>query len=161
MIELSNFPMFSFSFFLSISSRRWRTLGMIQRWFSICTYRCQSFSSPSQCGKVKMRNVFAYLQIAQSCLHFKWWWWLKGFSFIDPLFFTGPIISCESSMNTQDLSHISHCVKVNLTMKTNTSWKPQLYFKPVKLLTQLLSTGGNSKSSYVHLFKYWRTFWVF
>lgn len=62
--------------------------------------------------------VFAYMQIARRCLHFNWRWWLKCFSLT--LCCNWPLYTLTSqiSMNKQDLSHISHCIKVNLTMKT-------------------------------------------
>lgn len=62
--------------------------------------------------------MFAYMQIARRCLHFNWRWWLKCFSLTLCCNWPHYFLTSQISMNRQDLSHISHCVKVNLTMKT-------------------------------------------
>ena len=115
-------------------------------------YPCQSVFFPSQCGKVEMRNVwFAYVSIARSCLHFNWGWWLVCCHW--------PHYSqtTQINKNKQDLTHISHRVNVNFTMKTST-----LQVKLVMRLTQkcLLFTIIVRSFKYFTHQQFWRT-WLF
>lgn len=127
-------------FFPSFNSWiNWRTLGMIQRWFIGPPVFCLSSTCSVKsnkphwvCAHIRVKVCFllhnvvrlrwgmcvsAYMQIAWRCLHFSWLWWLKSFSLTLCCCWPHYFLRSQISRNKQDLSHISHCVKVNLTMK--------------------------------------------